>query len=119
MADPYFPDDFLTRSMHSPVDALILGVDTAILRLNETILDITDEEYNWEPLSEAERQADISASAESKRVWRVFEIDGHYQYDYGDRPAGKPAFTTIAWIMNHTAGTADMYLHCIKTSTLR
>jgi hypothetical protein len=114
-ADPFSPEDYHSRKLLSAIDALILGADTALLRVSETILDITEEEYHWEPLSDAERLQDIPLSAETKRVWRVFPVNGVYTYDYGERSPGNPAFTTIAWIMNHIAQTAEMYLYCIKT----
>jgi hypothetical protein len=113
--DPFSPQDYHSRKLVSARDALLLGADTALLRVRETVLDITAEEYNWEPLSDAERLQDIPLSAETKRVWRVFPVDGIYTYDYGDRRPDDPAFTTIAWIMNHIAQTAEMYLYCIRT----
>ena len=36
-------------------------------------------------------------------------------YDYTPVALQPPPFTTIAWIMNHIAQTAEMYLLCIKT----
>src|SRR5688572_22265046 len=114
-ANPFSPEDYLSRKMLSPRDALLLGVDTAVLRAQETLIDITQEEYNWEPLSAEERLYDVGLSAKIKRVWRVFPANEAYTYDYDDRNPDNPAFTTIAWIMNHIAGTAEMYLYCIKT----
>jgi hypothetical protein len=114
-SDPFFPEVYQRRSILIPSDVLVLGVDTAVIRLEETLRDLTEEEYHWEPLSENERLADKVLSAETKRVWRIYESDGHYHYDYGERSPDNPAFTTIAWIMNHIATTADMYLRCIKT----
>ena len=73
-ANPFSPDDYLKRQVLSPRDVLLLGVDSAVLRARETLMDLTDEEYNWEPLSEAERLHDIALSAETKRVWRVFQM---------------------------------------------
>jgi hypothetical protein len=113
--DPFSPQDYQSRKLLSALDALILGSDTALLRVREAVSDITEEEYNWEPLSEAERLQDIPLSAETKRVWRVYPMNGVYTYDYGERSPDDPAFTTIAWIMNHIAQTAEMYLYCIKT----
>jgi len=115
LIDPFSPGDYQFRKILSARDALLLGVDTALLRASETCMDITEEEYNWEPLSESERLQDIGLSAETKRVWRVFRVGSTYVYDYAFRNADAPAFTTIAWIMNHIAQTADMYLYCIKT----
>ena len=114
-SNPFSPQDYSSRKLFSVFDALILGLDTAVLRLNETVVDITEAEYHWEPLSEAERIEDIPMSAETKRVWRIFPVNGTYTYDYGDRRPEAPAFTTIAWIMNHIATTADMYLYCIRS----
>ena len=114
-ANPFSPDDYLKRQVLSPRDVLLLGVDSAVLRARETLMDLTDEEYNWEPLSEAERLHDIALSAETKRVWRVFQVNNVYTYDYADGNLDPPPFTTIAWIMNPIAQTADMYLYCIKT----
>src|SRR5690349_18445019 len=100
--DPFSPADYQSRKLVSARDALLFALDSAGLRANETLRDITDEEYNWEPLSESERQHDITLSVDKKCVWRVFEENGAYTYDYGgDRTP--PAFTTIAWIMNHIA----------------
>lgn len=113
--NPFSPQDYQSRKLLSVFDALILGVDTAILRVSETIRDITEAEYHWEPLSEAERPEDMLLSAETKRVWRVFPIEGVYTYDYGERGSDDPAFTTIAWIMNHIVSTAEMYLYCIRS----
>jgi hypothetical protein len=113
--DPFSPQDYQSRKLVSAVDALILGIDTALLRVDETVTDLNEAEYNWEPLSDVERLQDISLSAETKRVWRVFSANGIYTYDYGERSPTDPAFTTIAWIMNHIAQTAEMYLYCIKT----
>jgi hypothetical protein len=115
MSNPFSPADYQSRQLRSAFDALILGIDTARLRISETVMDITEVEYHWEPLTEAARLQDIGLSAETKRVWRVFAVNGKYTYDYGERSPDDPAFTTIAWIMNHVAVTADMYLYCIRT----
>lgn len=111
----FLNSDYSTRTLRSPFDGLLLGVDTAELRLRETVTNITDEEYEWEPLPEIEQAADIALSAETKRVWRVYPKDGRFTYDYGDRKPDQAAYTTIAWIMNHIATTADMYLYCIMS----
>lgn len=113
--NPFAQQDYQSRKLCSARDALLLALDTAVLRANETLMDITDDEYNWEFLPEAERAHDLTLAPETKRVWRVFEDDGVYFYDYGLRKTDNPAFTTIAWIMNHIATTADMYLYCVKT----
>ncbi len=112
---PFSPEDYHARKILSARDVLLLGVDTALLRVDETFQDISSEEYNWEPLSETERQDDIGLPAEKKRVWRVFKKNGVYVYDYAEGNVNPPPFTTITWIMNHIAQTADMYLYCIKT----
>jgi hypothetical protein len=36
-------------------------------------------------------------------------------YDYTTQELLPPPFTTIAWIINHAAQTADMYLYCVQT----
>src|SRR4030095_4980719 len=106
MTNPFSPQHYQSRQLFSAFDTLIFALDSAVLRLHETVMDITEAEYNWEPLSEAERLQDIPLSAETKRGWRVYAVDGKYTYDYGGRKPGAPAFTTIAWIMNHIATTA-------------
>src|SRR5215207_9509674 len=112
--NPFSPADYQSRKLVSVRDALLFALDSAVLRASETLMDITEAEYHWEPLSESERQHDMTLGVDKKRVWRVFEENGAYTYDYGgDR--NPPAFTTIAWIMNHIAETADMYLYCVTT----
>jgi hypothetical protein len=115
MTDPFSREDYSGRKLNSARDALLLGVDTALLRMHEVFADLSEAEYNWEPLSEAERQHDLPLPAERKRVWRVFQTERGYTYDYGDGDLNPPPFTTIAWLMNHIAVTAQMYLYCIKT----
>ncbi|MBN1202768.1 MAG: DinB family protein [Anaerolineae bacterium] len=114
-SNPFTPEVYQTRKVHSVRDFLLVGVDTALLRMQETFEDLNDDEFHWEPLSDAERHADLLLPADQKRVWRVFEQNGTYGYDYSLKTRMPSPFTTIAWIMNHLAQTADMYLYCIKT----
>jgi hypothetical protein len=79
--NPFSPQEYESRKLLSTFDALILGVDTALLRISETVIDITEGEYHWEPLTEAEQLHDIPLSAETKRVWRVYSVNGTYTYD--------------------------------------
>ncbi|MBL8120805.1 MAG: hypothetical protein JNJ78_25015, partial [Anaerolineae bacterium] len=51
-------DDYLTRKMETAQDMLLLGIDTAVVRANETLMDISEAEYGWDPLPAAERAAD-------------------------------------------------------------
>jgi hypothetical protein len=113
--NPFAKEDYLSRKLTSPRDMLLLGIDTVFVRAHETVDDLTEAEYNWEPVRQEERAADMLLPAETKRVWRVFQTEGRYTYDYGMRKRENPAFTTIAWILNHVAQTADMYLRCIIT----
>jgi uncharacterized damage-inducible protein DinB len=113
--DPFSPEDYQSRRLRTSRDALTLGVDTALLRMQETFHDITEQEYNWEPLSGDDQSQDLLLPANEKRVWRVFEQNGIYSYDYSLEVRSPSPFTTIAWIMNHIAQTADMYLYCITT----
>jgi uncharacterized damage-inducible protein DinB len=113
--DPFSPQEYLTTTVHSARDFLLVGVDTALLRMRETFEDLTDDEFHWESLSGAERLNDMLLPANQKRVWRVFEKDGSVTYDYSYETLTPSPFTTIAWNMNHIAQTAEMYLHCIRT----
>lgn len=61
------------------------------------------------------RSRDINLAPEKKLVWRVFEKDGKWTYDYALGNFSRAPFTTTHWIMNHIAQTGIMYLHCIKT----
>jgi hypothetical protein len=101
--------------VESARDILLLGVESGERHLRETIADITDDEYGWEPIPPSERAADLVLPPERKRVWRVFQQEGVWRYDYTPEGLDPPPFTTIAWIMNHVAQTADMYLYCVKT----
>ena len=108
-------EDYRTAGVKSVRDVLLLGVDAGEKCLRETITDITDEECHWEPLPPAERAADRLLPPHQKQVWRVFQQEGVWVYDYTPEVLKLPPFTTIAWIMIHIAQTADMYLNCIKT----
>lgn len=108
-------DDYLTRKMETAQDMLLLGIDTAVVRANETLMDISEAEYEWDPLPAAERAADDVLEARVKRVWRVYEQGGRWTYHYAPRPAEQPAFTTIAWIMNHVTLATEMFLYCLQT----
>jgi hypothetical protein len=95
--------------------SLLFELDSAQEHLKNIISDLTDDEYQWEPLSKPEQTSDRLVPAAQKRVWRVFEQDGARVYDYTPEAVNPPPFTTIAWIMNHIAQTADMYLYCIES----
>lgn len=106
---------YQTKELRSARDMLLFATESAMQRAEETLADITEAEYVWEPIPEAERSYDRELTADVKRIWRIFSANGRYYYDYAPRAADNPAFTTIAWIMTHTAVTGDMYLHCVKT----
>jgi hypothetical protein len=103
------------QEIMSSVDVLLLGLIAGEQYLGEVIAGITPLEYEWEPLTSSEKASDLPLPAERKKVWRVFERDGVWVYDYAMRENDLPAFTTIAWLMNHIAQTADMYLYCIRS----
>jgi len=109
------PEGYRTAGVRSSRDMLLLSLDAAEDHTRRTIADVADEEYAWEPLSESERVADLQLPPHTKRVWRVFQQRGVWVYDYTPEPLSPPPFTTIAWIMNHMAQTADMYLYCVQT----
>ncbi len=96
-------------------DILLFGLDTGERNIGESIADISQDEYHWEPIPLSERISDLALPPEHKRVWRVFQKEGIWTYDYTLERLDPPAFTTIAWIMNHIAQTTDMYLYCVKT----
>ncbi len=96
-------------------DVLVLGLDSAERNLREALADLTEAEYNWEPIPESERAADCLLPTERKRVWRVFEQGGVWTYDYALGEFHPSPFTTIAWLLNHVAQTADVYLYCIQS----
>ena len=102
-----------TAAIRSPRDVLLLGLNAGEQSLRETVGDIAEEEYRWEPLSATEQAADRLLPPQRKRVWRVFEQAGAWTYDYTPEEVKPSPFTTIAWIMNHVAQTADMYLYCV------
>lgn len=99
----------------SPIVILLLGLDSGESNMHEVLADITRQEYQWEPLPLSERSSDLCLPPERKKVWRVFPQEGKWVYDYTIERLSPPPFTTIAWIMNHVAQTAEMYLYCIKT----
>ncbi len=101
--------------IQSAKDMLLFALDNAERAVRETIADLTEDEYSWEPIPIAERPADLLLPAERKRVWRVYAREGAWTYDYTPEALQPPPFTTIAWIMNHIAQTADMYLYCIQS----
>jgi hypothetical protein len=103
------------KKILSARDILLLGLDAGESSVRETLAGITEEEYGWEPLPLSERSADLLLPPEQKRVWRVFQLGETWTYDYTPEVLSPPPFTTIAWIMNHVAQTADMYLYCVRT----
>ncbi len=103
------------KKVASARDVLLFGLEAGERHLREIIADISATEYYWEPLSPSAQAADRCLPPERKRVWRVFQIEERWTYDYTTEAVQPPPFTTIAWIMNHVAQTADMYLYCIKT----
>jgi hypothetical protein len=112
---PISSEDYREKGAKSPRDVLLLGLRTGELSMRETIGDISEEEYHWEPIPKSERDADLLLPPDQKRVWRVFQTGGVWIYDYTPGEMTPPPFTTIAWIMNHVAQTGDMYLYCVKT----
>jgi hypothetical protein len=113
--NPNLPQDYQSRQVKSARDALLLALDAAALHMNETLDGLTDEEYDWEPLTSEEQRADLPLPPATKRVWRVYRGDHGWTYDYTPEPLEPPPFTTIAWIMCHVASTADMYLCCVRS----
>ena len=95
-------------------DILLLELDSSEWSLRATIADISEDEYHWEPIPLPEQGPDRLMPAHLKRVWRVFQQGVGWTYDYTPEDLNPSPFTTIAWIMNHIAQTADMYLYCIK-----
>ncbi len=104
-----------TARISSPRELLLFGLDAGERSLRETIADITEEEFWWEPLPSSEQASDRLLPPPRKRVWRVFEQAGVWTYDYTPEEVKPSPFTTIAWIMNHIAQTADMYQYCVIT----
>ena len=107
--------DYRTTGVISARDVLLLGLDSGERSLRETIADISEKEYHWEPIPLSEQAADHLLPAHRKRIWRVFQQAGAWGYDYTPEELKLSPFTTIAWIMNHITQTADMYLYCVKT----
>ncbi len=101
--------------IQSARDLLLFALNSTERSLRETVADLSEEEYEWEPLPLTERLADLLLAPERKRVWRVYAREGMWTYDYTPEALRPPPFTTIAWIMNHVAQTADMYLYCIQS----
>jgi len=99
-------------------DMLVINLASAKRRVHEAIDDITENEVHWEPISKLERTGDLGLAPDSKKVWRVFQVEGVWVYDYTPVTLAVPPFTTIAWIMNHIAQTGDMYLYCLKSGKL-
>src|SRR5438067_12886335 len=113
--DPFRSVDYLQRRIASARDVLLLGLDSAQLRMHDVLADLTDEEYQWEPLPVSERNADVALPPEKKRVWRVYQRGQRWTYDYAGGRLIPPPCTTIAWLANHVVSTADMYWYCIRT----
>ncbi len=101
--------------IRSARELLLFELNHAERNLRQTVAGISEEMYDWEPIPVIQRQADLLLPPETKRVWRVYASEGVWMYDYTPAQVQPPPFTTIAWIMNHIAQTAEMYLLCIKT----
>jgi hypothetical protein len=102
-------------NIRSARDMLVFGLGSSQDRVLDAIADITEAEYHWEPLSDSERLIDLGSKPDRKKVWRVYQKDSIWIYDYTPETLIPSPFTTIAWIMNHIAQTGDMYLYCVKT----
>jgi hypothetical protein len=109
------PKDYREKGIRSGRDVLLVELDAAECCVRETIADVSPEEYHWEPIPASERSSDLLLPPDTKKVWRVFQKGDVWIYDYTPGILSSPAFTTIAWIMNHVAQTGDMYLHCVKS----
>jgi hypothetical protein len=107
--------DYRVTGIKSARDVLLLGLDVGERSLRETLADISEAEYHWESIPSSEQALDRLLPPQRKRVWRVFQQAGAWTYDYTPEALHPPPFTTIAWIMNHVAQTAEMYLYCVKT----
>ncbi len=105
----------MTGSVNSARDMLVIALESARRHATDAISDISEEEYHWEPLCASERSSDLHLAPDRKRIWRVFQKEGLWVYDYTPETVYPSPFTTIAWIMNHIAQTGDMYLYCVKT----
>jgi hypothetical protein len=102
------------RPVTSARDLLVVALESAGHCVRDVVAGISESELHWEPISNLEREADLFQPANRKRVWRVFQSGGVWVYDYTPEPLHPPPFTTLAWIMNHIAQTAEMYLYCIR-----
>jgi hypothetical protein len=102
------------KPITSPRDMLLVALDSAKVRVVDAITGISEVEYTWEPLTGLQRKADLLKPPNRKKVWRVFRRGGSWVYDYTPEAVHPPPFITIAWIMNHIAQTAEMYLYCIE-----
>lgn len=105
----------MASELESLRDMLTVALATAAAHVIETIADMSDSEYHWEPLSGSERLTDLALTPDRKKVWRVYQHKGAWRYDYTREALHPSPFVTIAWIMNHVAQAGDMYLHCVKT----
>ncbi len=63
--------------IESARDLLLFELNSAERAICETTTDITDVEYNWEPVAISEQPADLLLPPECKRVWRIYsrELD--------------------------------------------
>jgi hypothetical protein len=113
--NPNLPQDYQSRQVKTARDALLLALDAAAIHTKSALDGLSDEEYDWEPLTSEEQRADLPLLPATKRVWRVYRGDRGWTYDYTPEPLEPPPFTTIAWIMCHVASTADMYLYCVRS----
>lgn len=103
------------KKVMSSRDVLLLGLDSGESFIRAVLTGIRGEEYGWEPIPLSDRGADMLLLPERKKVWRVYQKEGKWTYDYVPDVLDPPPFTTIVWLMNHVAQTADMYLYCIKS----
>ncbi len=115
IADPFLSENYRCTTVASAQDVVLFALAALVWQLKETLNGVSEDEYDWEPLSDSERITDARLPPEKKRVWRVYERDGKWSYDYALGDLTPSPFTTIAWIVNHIACTADMYLYCIQT----
>ncbi len=70
--DPFLPENSLRMAVTSPQDLLLFALDAAVLYFEETLADVSEDEYDWEPLSDADRIVDVGLPPERKRAWRVY-----------------------------------------------
>ncbi|MCI0728814.1 MAG: DinB family protein [Chloroflexi bacterium] len=114
--DPFEKENYQDLHIGATRDFLVLLLCSIQQEARTTLDDLKEEELHWEPLTPAATAADLRLPAQDKKVWRVFHDGRRWTYDYADGNLDPPPFTTIAWIMNHIAQTADMYLYCINTN---